>query len=90
MLGQQAPGSAFTGQLGSTFIGDTAPYTGQWGQIYCLAPAVFSVLTSGADSQGQPIMKGNLTTLPLAAGQSIYGLFTSITLTSGKIIAYNV
>ena len=90
-LGQGAPTSEALGQLGSDFIGDTNPYTGQWGIIYCLTACTFSTLTSGKLADGSTsCMSGTLTGISLSPGMSIYGIFTAITLASGKIVAYKV
>ncbi|RLA51424.1 MAG: hypothetical protein DRQ98_11510 [Gammaproteobacteria bacterium] len=75
------------GQNGGTYISDTAAYTptspvDAWFGIYCIADAVFTLLT---DSQIENIPND----LELTAGQAIYGHFAAITLASGSVIAYN-
>lgn len=92
MLGQQAPQSLALGQLGSIFINDTSAHTGRWGRIYCVAACTFTILTSGklADGTTDCMTGSALTGIALAAGQEIQGIFTAITLASGKVIAYNI
>ncbi len=91
MLGRQAPQSLALGQLGSLFINDTSAHTGQWGRIYCVAACTFTTLTSGNLPDGTVCMTGSaLTGISLASGMEIQGIFTAITLASGKVIAYNI
>jgi len=95
MLGTNSPISSATGQLGSIVINDTTACTGQWGEIYCVSAAVFSLLTSDKRADGiTNIMTasdaGTLAhAITLAAGMHIKGVFTAITLSSGTVIAYN-
>ena len=97
MLSQGAPVSAALGQLGSTLFNDTTAKTGQWGEIYCLSAAAFTLLTPGklADGTTSCVVVSSGGTLmsaigTMAAGTHIKGLFTAITLASGTVIAYNV
>lgn len=97
MLGQGSPISAERGQLGSVIINDTTAVTGNFGEIHCLAATVFALLTSGklADGTTACTTASDAGTLAnamgtMAAGTTIKGLFTAITLTSGKVIAYKV
>jgi len=73
------------GRLGSIYITNTSANstTGsdKWGVIQALSDTVIASLTSST-------MTGTLTAIPLPAGAAIYGYFTSITLTSGKVVAY--
>ena len=84
MLGQSAPQSLALGQLGSLFIQNTAAQTGSWGRIYCVSACTFTLLTSSTMTAAS----GTLNDLTLSAGMEIQGLFTAITLASGKVIAY--
>lgn len=77
-----------TGGAGGIYITDTAAHTGDWTCIQAIADAVFSVLTSPAGKPGQ-ITGANLNSITLAAGVTLHGRFDAITLTSGKVIAYN-
>lgn len=65
---------------GSVYIDDTAAHAGQFCAIQALEAAVVAALS------------GNMTDfaggLPIPAGTTIEGSFTSITLTSGKVLAY--
>lgn len=73
--------SAF-GLNGSTYISGTSAVTGTFVAIQALADTVVSTMTSTD-------IAGTLTSVPIPAGVTIYGTITSITLTSGKVIAYN-
>lgn len=68
------------GELGGTYITDTAAHTGQFDAIQALEAAVATIVS--------PTMSG-LASVPIPAGVIIYGNFTSVTLASGKVIAYN-
>jgi hypothetical protein len=70
--------------IGFEYISDTAAHTGRFYKIYAVATAVISAATVENAS-------GNsFTSVPLGAGDSIEGVFTSITLASGKVIAYKI
>ena len=70
-------------------IGDTAAHTPITGQcfrcIHCVSQTVIAAMTVDATA---PIT-GTLVGATLSAGMIFYGKITSITLTSGDIIAYN-
>lgn len=89
--------AAAMGAIGSDYITNSTNLDGVsanviWGVITAITPATFTLLTSantslnGAAAGGA----GNFNGLVLGTGQSIYGRFTTITLTSGSIIAYRV
>ena len=91
MLGKGSPVSLSLGQLGSLYITDTGAHSGDWGAITAVADAVIGTLVSGKAHDGvTDVMKGTLTSVPLPAGVTIFGRFITITLASGKVIAYNV
>ena len=69
------------GQGGAVYVTDTTQTDGSFGAIQAVADAVFSALVAGN-------WTGTTTSLPLPAGVTIFGNFTSFTLTSGKVIAY--
>jgi hypothetical protein len=70
--------------IGFEYIDDTVAHTGRFWQIYALADA--SIGSAVIENQ-----TGNtFTTVPLKAGDFISGVFTSITLASGKVVAYKV
>jgi len=90
MLGSGAMQSTAMGQLGSDFINDTDAHTGNWGIIYCISACTFAVLTSAVDLEGNALMTGTLTGITMSPGMLIYGNFTTISLGSGKVIAYRL
>lgn len=70
--------------IGFEYITDTSAHTGRFWQLYALETAVIA----SAVTENQT---GNtFTSVPLIAGDSIQGVFTSVTLASGKIVAYKV
>jgi hypothetical protein len=70
--------------IGFEYISDTAAHTGRFWKLYAVATAVISVATVSNAS-------GNsFASVPLNAGDSIEGVFTSVTLASGKVIAYKI
>lgn len=70
--------------IGFEYISDTSAHTGRFGKLYALADAVI------ASAVVQNATGNAFTSVPLAAGDEIYGVFTSVTLTSGKIVAYRI
>lgn len=70
--------------IGFEYISDTAAHTGRFCRLYAVATAVISTATV-ANATGNAF-----TSVPLSAGDSIDGVFTSVTLASGKVIAYKV
>lgn len=79
------------GQLGGIYVADTANHTGgAWGTIQALSATVIASLTSGVGANGQPLLTGTLTAIPLPAGSSLNGYFTQFQLTSGNVVAYTV
>ncbi len=70
--------------IGFEYIDDTVAHTGRFWEIYALADAVINTATIENQT-------GNtFSAVPLKAGDSINGVFTSITLTSGKVVAYKI
>lgn len=66
---------------GSDFITDTAAHTRTpqpWIAIQAVAAVVATIVDSGT----------TLTSIPIPAGTTIWGAFSSITLASGKVLAY--
>ena len=75
-MGYEAPGAEY--------ITDTAAHTGRFSEIYALEDAVIATLVAQD-------WTGNATTsVPLKAGDEIKGVFTSVTLASGKVVAYRI
>ena len=70
--------------IGFEYIDDTVAHAGRFWEIYALADAVINTATIENQT-------GNtFSAVPLKAGDSINGVFTSITLTSGKVVAYKI
>lgn len=70
--------------IGFEYISDTNAHTGRFFKLYALADAVISAATV------QNASGNTFTSVPLNAGDSIEGVFTSVTLASGKIVAYKI
>ena len=72
------------GQVGFELITDTVAHTGRFFRLYALEASVINTATVENAS-------GNtFSAVPLPAGGSLDGLFTSVTLTSGKVVAYKL
>jgi len=69
---------------GAEFIDDTSAHTGRFGKIVALEDSVIASLTA-MDYTGN-----TLAAIPLNASSEMYGVFTSITLTSGTVVAYKL
>ena len=69
------------GQGGAEYVTDTTIRNGTFGAIQAVADTVFSALVAGNWS-------GTTAGMSLPAGATIFGNFTSFTLTSGKVVAY--
>jgi hypothetical protein len=69
---------------GFEHISDTAAHTGNFCRIYALATAVIA----SASVRGLTAGSNAFTSVPLPAGTFIDGQFSSITLASGRVIAY--
>ena len=69
---------------GAEYIDDTAAHTGRFGEIVALEDSVIASLTA-MDYTGNA-----LAAIPLKASCEMCGVFTSITLTSGTVIAYRL
>jgi hypothetical protein len=70
--------------LGFEYISDTVAHTGRFWQLYAVADAVIASAVI-ANKTGNAF-----TSVPLKAGDSIMGVFTSVTLASGNVVAYKV
>lgn len=71
--------------LGAEYIDDTAAHTGKFGAITAVAAAALSADTVALDYTGNSIAN-----LPIPAGTTIYGIFTTVKLASGKVLAYKI
>jgi hypothetical protein len=69
------------GQGGAEYVTDTNIRDGSFGAIQALSDTVFSALVAVN-------WTGTTASLPLPAGVTIYGNFSSFTLFSGKVVAY--
>lgn len=69
---------------GAEFIDDTSAHTGRFGKIVALEDSVIASL-SADDYTGNA-----LSAIPFKASCELCGVFTSITLTSGTVVAYRL
>jgi len=70
--------------IGFEYISDTAAHTGRFHEIYALEDSV--IASAVIENQ-----TGNtFIAVPLKAGDEIKGVFTSVTLTSGTVVAYKI
>lgn len=70
---------------GFTYAADTSAHAGPFCAIYVLAQAVLTTLTAATGAT----ITGTITGVTLPAGMWLYGKFTTFTLASGSVIAYN-
>lgn len=76
------------GQNGGILITDTTPITGRFKAILALEDTAFTTLTNNITKNGAETASTGADFGTLPAGFVIYGVFTAITLASGKAIAY--
>ncbi len=76
------------GLNGGKYINDQANHTGDFFCVFCTEDTVFASITSNVENISALCTGGDATTLP--ANTPIYGRITSLTLTSGAVIAYKV
>lgn len=69
---------------GAEYIADTSAHTGRFGKIVALEDSVIASL-SADDYTGNA-----LSAIPFKASCELCGVFTSITLTSGTVVAYKL
>ena len=69
---------------GAEYIEDTAAHTGRFGKIVALEDTVISSLIA------QDYTGNALTSIQFKANSELIGVFTSITLTSGTVVAYKL
>jgi hypothetical protein len=69
---------------GAEYISDTEPHTGRFGKICALEDTVIATLVA-EDYTGNA-----LTSVTLNATAELYGVFTSIDLASGSVVAYRL
>ena len=75
-----------SGAAGSLYINDTAAHADNFFAVQCTEATVFADLTGNMDNESALMSDAT----SFAAGTVLYGRFTSITLTSGAVIAYKV
>jgi hypothetical protein len=71
-------------RIGAEFVSDTSAHTGRFSAIYFKEATVINAIT--ADNYTGNALAGE----SFPADSTIYGIFTSITLTSGACIAYRI
>ena len=77
------------GGKGFEFISDTAKHVAQKGTVYIALQVLDdAVIASCETDDGAKITGNTFTRESLPAGFILYGRYTSVTLASGKIIAY--
>jgi hypothetical protein len=69
------------GQGGAIYVADTTQTDGNFGAIQAIEGSVITLTASNWTPS-------TASAIPLPAGTTIFGSFTSFTLTSGKVIAY--
>lgn len=69
---------------GAEYIDDTAAHTGRFGKVVALEDSVIASLSA------EDITGNTLSAVPLKASCEICGVITSVTLTSGTVIAYKL
>ena len=76
------------GFFGTRIIDDTTAQTGTWTVIEAVSDTIFTTLTSDITYNSPSTVATGANVGILPAGSRLYGLFTTITLASGKILAY--
>jgi hypothetical protein len=76
------------GQKGAILITDTTAVTGKFRAIQVLENTAFTLLTSDIKKNGATTAAGAADFGTVTAGTVLYGNFTAVTLTSGKVILY--
>ena len=65
-------------------ITDTNAHTGRFGKVHCLADASATFVAENITENGSSTIAG----ITMKASTEVCGVITSITLASGKVIAY--
>jgi hypothetical protein len=69
---------------GAEYIDDTATHAGRFGKVVALEDSVIATLVA------EDITGNTLSAIPLKASCEICGVITSVTLTSGTVVAYKI
>lgn len=69
---------------GAEYIDDTAAHTGRFGKVVALEDSVIAAIST------ENITGNSMAAAPLKASCEICGVITSVTLTSGSVIAYRL
>lgn len=80
--------STSMGQSGADWIDNTTVLTGDWAVIQAITDTVFAAMTCSTISINGGAVPATWATKAITAGTVLYGRFTSITLTSGSVVAY--
>jgi len=70
--------------IGFEYISDTAAHTGRFNKLVAFEDSVI------ASAVIQNVTGNAFASVPLKAGDAVEAVFTSVTLTSGKIAAYKI
>jgi hypothetical protein len=76
------------GQNGAILVNDTTAITGNFRRIYALENTTFTTLTSNYTKNDATTAAAAADFGTLAAGLSLYGKFTAVTLATGSVILY--
>ena len=76
------------GRKGFEFISDTAEHVAPEGMVYIALQVVDDAVLDSYETDGAEITGNTFTEELLPAGFILYGRYTSVTLASGKVIAY--
>ena len=67
-------------------ITDQTAHTGRFGKIHALEDAVMTLVSPNVTENGS----STVSAIPIKHGSEVEGVFTSITLASGTVIAYRI
>jgi len=67
-------------------ITNTAAHTGRFGKIHALEDAVMTLVSPNVTENGST----TVSSIPIKHGSEVEGVFTSITLASGTVVAYRI
>ncbi len=67
-------------------ITNTSAHTGRFGKIQALEDAVMTLVSPNVTENGS----STISAIPIKASCEVEGIFTSITLASGTVVAYRV